>query len=1466
MKGPVAAAKPAVDSTPAKDEESKRRAAAEVEAKKLAAAKAAAAKAAAAKAAAAKAAADKLAEAGKRQLQDKGEQKSIDSLDAKSRRVEIGAVAPDSQIAVRGQLIVVAAGPASRYPDGGVHVLKASATELTELFVVPNPKGARASGVALAGDAVFYTLNSGTNDGRVVSLGLTGAYRWVRSFGVTTRSLPLVQLDAVGGVRAVWVVAGGEAQLKLLDLAPDTGAVRRSVDLVGCPAIAAEARLYVLDGRTLVVWCGADSAMRIVNLQNLTDQRELPALFKPAPTLVRGRVARDTQESWIFHGRGAIAGSSSDGAWRCYFQESTLACSPMARTFEAPAEQSSTMRFTLRDRDDPNGWARLDLTTAGQLTYRKGETSKQAKLNQAVTNASLGSFRPGGNWDIVAAGAGDIAVFETDVNDLGLARFPYGDLQLSGVTQSWLETPFEGILGGGSTSADDIAAAAGQNGAGGGFKLEALPSLPAAPSFGSPAGRALFGLGSVFAPVFEPKAKPRAGQYVTAHASGDYWYFPTADGVTSTDGTLSSQVWTTPKGGELRGFDAAGGSIAIVTDHAALWCLPNPGKPLTCETLLEDDLPGAVALSPDGTTYWLAVGQGEVRRWRRMSAMQPISRALGFEGNVGEIQSLRAFDAKVFAAGDTVTASFSVDSQPRLLTRQKFQAAVIERCDDRHTYALNDGQLVYADGDGDFESLSNQPAFIERIACDTAGSLVGISSRFGAFRLDAPPGWPWRTIALVLSPLLALGIAYVVFGNVNRGRVVAPEPPVDGLVGREVSASFMVDLPKQTIGSATDEQKALVHALRKFIDNEATSPPLTVGVYGEWGSGKSSVMRMLNDELQQTGRYVTVWFNAWRHHQEEQLGPALLQNIVREFRRQAGPRVRLNSLNSAIWRSRRTWYWFTAAAAFAIPSLGAYWISNDGRALMGLVGSVVPFWKSVVTPFVKLFAIEPADAADKTFSQRIGFLQEFSEEFERVVGALPKNHYLVIFVDDLDRCPPNRVTSVLESLNRLMESRLCFVVLGIDYETVRHCVELRYEKLINKLEQGRSRRSANFGNQFLEKLVGIGVNVPPVPAEELEQRADKEATQARDRALVDEGPGSGNRETDAVATSRYPRLVALLASVKAKLQPVYADMMKRLDQVFVTGMLAVAIGMLFVLWQQDNSRVESWIQTLVTLDGKASSSSARPVPLPSSEAPISKPGEEKPSDAPAEPKPVSTAEPADLGTPAPSAAMPPPAPSASSTAAPAPSGTAFVRTLTSQPSFRESPAVLRVEKERPESIAREYEAAASINSILVTGVIVAAALGCVLISLALRHDVVQKRRAPPQKDSVEFAAGLRVASRQFKNPRQRVRYGNLARLTYQLVATYRPKDADAGWDQVFFSLLAAQLLGSSYDVPRQHSWVQTALSSWLDLIATARPSQMGTPAPGTDSHPAPATSAAMKVANAISLGDDAMAADAENSG
>jgi len=95
--------------------------------------------------------------------------------------------------------------------------------------------------------------------------------------------------------------------------------------------------------------------------------------------------------------------------------------------------------------------------------------------------------------------------------------------------------------------------------------------------------------------------------------------------------------------------------------------------------------------------------------------------------------------------------------------------------------------------------------------------------------------------------------------------------------------------------------------LLDIILNPDTETPLTIGIFGSWGSGKTSLMRMIEAGLEspsrdgQDGRQAfSIWFNAWLYSKEETLWRALIMQVLSGVRRirdlSSEARVKLDEL------------------------------------------------------------------------------------------------------------------------------------------------------------------------------------------------------------------------------------------------------------------------------------------------------------------------------------------------------------------------------------------------------------------------------------------------------------------------------------------------------------------------------------------------------------------------------------------
>jgi photosystem II stability/assembly factor-like uncharacterized protein len=397
------------------------------------------------------------------------------------------------------------------------------------------------------------------------------------------------------------------------------------------------------------------------------------------------------------------------------------------------------------------------------------------------------------------------------------------------------------------------------------------------------------------------------------------------------------------------------------------------------------------------------------------------------------------------------------------------------------------------------------------------GSLLWHTSDGGAtWEIVEASRWPapWYFVACLIAVALAIPLARSVVELGSQQQSIADMLASDRPVGSR---------DRDVLGF-----RQIARGISRFLRNAQTELPLTIAITGEWGSGKSSLMTLLRDDLASYG-FRPVWFNAWHHQQGEHLLASLFANIrsqaLPRVTSRAGIRFRAQLLWGRTWASWVPLLIALPVAACATALLVHQWghwsdiirmlrvdeplgdpdsilaghllpvLKSLGIVSPALVAVVLPLWRGM-----RAFGLDPAKLrnAFSTESERSatpiepGARFRFAREFDEVTRAL-RPRAMGIFIDDLDRCSKEHVVEVLEAVNFLVTSGRCFVVLGMARDWVETCVGLAFHDLAEApagatdTPLSNAERQRNFARLYLQKLINIEVPVPRV--DELESRA-----------------------------------------------------------------------------------------------------------------------------------------------------------------------------------------------------------------------------------------------------------------------------------------------------------------------------------------------------------------------------------------
>jgi predicted KAP-like P-loop ATPase len=264
---------------------------------------------------------------------------------------------------------------------------------------------------------------------------------------------------------------------------------------------------------------------------------------------------------------------------------------------------------------------------------------------------------------------------------------------------------------------------------------------------------------------------------------------------------------------------------------------------------------------------------------------------------------------------------------------------------------------------------------------------------------------------------------------------------------------------------------------------QAQARPISIGVSGAWGVGKSSMIKLIRGALTRrttegNSKFIFVEFNAWLYQGYDDARAALIEVIASALAKEAeerksGVEKTKDLLKRVNWfRAAKLTAGSTAALALGLPPVG-------------LIGEVFDLGKKALDgEFDKAAASGIEETGNKIGSSVSDLIKSktpssppkeihaLRASFEEALAEMKVT--LIVLIDDLDRCLPETTISTLEAIRLLLFLKHTAFVIAADDQMIKHAVKRHFQDVDDDLV-------AN----YFDKLIQVPIRVPPLGTQEV---------------------------------------------------------------------------------------------------------------------------------------------------------------------------------------------------------------------------------------------------------------------------------------------------------------------------------------------------------------------------------------------
>jgi hypothetical protein len=279
-------------------------------------------------------------------------------------------------------------------------------------------------------------------------------------------------------------------------------------------------------------------------------------------------------------------------------------------------------------------------------------------------------------------------------------------------------------------------------------------------------------------------------------------------------------------------------------------------------------------------------------------------------------------------------------------------------------------------------------------------------------------------------------------------------------------------------------RERLVDSIAAMIASPGQDTPFTIGLLGDWGSGKSNVMFLLRKTLAErtdSKRFYFADFNAWEYEHTDNMAAGVAQEVLKgllgkkNFWQQLWIRIRFGKRENGLFMP-------VLGVILMLVAIGTF-VMAITQQTGGWIAAFIATGSTLTLFFRQILTIieHPLTAKINSYlklpkyADYLGTIPILKRHLKTLCDLVippgtEKPNRLIVFVDDLDRCEPHAISRTLDAIRLVMDIENVVIIIGIDHRIAFRAVEKQYVDLADD-----ERTSADIARDYLGKIIQLPV-------------------------------------------------------------------------------------------------------------------------------------------------------------------------------------------------------------------------------------------------------------------------------------------------------------------------------------------------------------------------------------------------------